>query len=384
MNKSEKIYVSGVGMTAFGELWEYDLRKMAFEATIKALNDSHTKIEEIDAIYVSNMNASMYTGQGHLGSLIATELGVNCPAYRVEGACASGSIAIHTAKDAMIANNYKNILVVGVEKMTDVSVGDGTKGLSSAADEEWESFYGVTFPSLYAMMAREHMRKYGTTKNDLGLISIKNHENGKLNPLAHFQRELTMDKYLNASNVASPLGLMDCSPISDGAAAIILSTKKGKYPVTLEASEIATSSLALHDRKDITTVDACVNASKFAYKKAGIKPSDIDIAEVHDCFTIAEILAYEDLGFAKKGEGAKLIRSGKVKRDGDLPINTSGGLKACGHPIGATGVKQALEITLQLSGNADKRQVKKNLKYGLTHNVGGSGATCVINIFKKN
>jgi len=275
------------------------------------------------------------------------------------------------------------VLVVGVEKMTDVSAGDGTKGLSSAADEEWESFYGVTFPSLYAMMAREHMRKYGTTKNDLGLVSIKNHENGKLNPLAHFQREITMDKYINASNVASPLGLLDCSPISDGAAAIVLSSKKGKYPVTLKSSEIATSSLALHDREDITTIDACVNASKKAYTQAHIKASDIDIAEVHDCFTIAEIIAYEDLGFAKKGEGAKLIRSGKVKKDGDLPINTSGGLKACGHPIGATGVKQALEITLQLSGEAGKRQVEKNLKYGLTHNVGGSGATCVVNIFKK-
>lgn len=232
------------------------------------------------------------------------------------------------------------------------------------------------------MIAQEHMRKYKTTKKDLALISCKNHKNATLNKYAQFQKEIKVNDVLNASPVAEPLGLLDCSPITDGAAATILSSNK-KSKVKLVASEVATSTLALHNRKDITTLDAAVKASRKAYNSIKIKPEDIDIAEVHDCFTIAEILAYEDLGFIKKGEGSKLIRSGKTNLDGQLPINTSGGLKACGHPVGATGIKQVIEIATQLSGKTGSRQVKKNLKYGLTHNIGGSGATAVVNILTK-
>lgn len=378
----KNIYIKSTGLTKFGEAWDKDLRDLCFEAGQKAIQDAKVDLKEIDAIYVANMKAGEFAGQDHLGALVATIFNLDVPAFHIEAACASGGVAINQAYLALLSGKYKNVLVLGVEKMTDQDAASTTKGLAGASDEEWEAHYGATFPSLYAMIAQEHMRKYKTARKDLALVSCKNHHNATLNEHAQFQKEITIDNVLNASPVAEPLGLLDCSPITDGAAAVILSSnKKGK--VKLAASEVSTSALALHDRNDITTLDAAVEASKKAYKSAMIKSSDIDIAEVHDCFTVAELLAYEDLGFCKKGEGVKLIRSGKTNLDGKLPINTSGGLKACGHPVGATGVKQVIEIATQLAGKAGKRQVKKNLKYGLTHNIGGSGATAVVNILTK-
>ena len=388
------IYIKGTGLTKFGESWNKDLRDLAFEAGIKAIKDAKIDLKrssndtstvrsgEIDAIYVANMNAGTFAGQEHLGALISNIFNLDVPAFHIEAACASGGVAINQAYLALQSGTYKNVLVLGVEKMTDQDAASVSKGLTSAADEEWEAHYGVTFPSLYAMITQEHMRKYKTTKKDLALIACKNHQNATLNPNAQFQKEITIDNVLNASPVAEPLGLLDCSPVTDGAAAIILSSNK-KSEVRLIASEVSTSTLALHNRKDITTLDAAVKASKKAYKFANINSSDIDIAEVHDCFTIAEILAYEDLDFCKKGEGTKLIRKGLTNLNGKLPVNTSGGLKACGHPVGATGIKQVIEIATQLSGKGGIRQVKKNLKYGLTHNIGGSGATAVVNILTK-
>lgn len=377
------IYIKGTGLTKFGEVWNKDLRDLSFEAGINAIKDAKINLDEIDAIYVANMKASEFSGQDHLGALVSNIFNLDIPAFHIEAACASGGVAINQAYLAIQSGAYKNVLVLGVEKMTDQDAASVSKGLAGAANEEWEAHYGVTFPSLYAMIAQEHMRKYKTTRKDLALVSCKNHKNATLNKYAQYQKEITIDNVLNASPVTEPLGLLDCSPITDGAAAVVLSSDK-KCKVKLLASEVATSTLALHDRKDITTLDATVKASNKAYKSINIKPQDIDIAEVHDCFTIAEILAYEDLGFCKKGEGAKLIKSGKVNLDGQLPINTSGGLKACGHPVGATGIKQVIEIATQLSGKAEARQVKKNLKYGLTHNIGGSGATAVVNILTKS
>lgn len=375
------VYIAGTGITQFGELWESDLRTLAFEAGIKAIHDAELNPSDIDAIFVANMNSSLFAGQEHLGALMSSMFNVKCPSVRVEGACASGSLAINLAYISLLSNKYKNVLVLGVEKMTDVEVSVATQALSAASDEEWESYYGITFPSLYAMIARDHMRRYKTTREDLARISVKNHSNGLLNPIAQFKKEIDIKTVLNSTMVADPLSLLDCSPISDGAAAIILTTNPIKNKIKLLTSEVSTSTLALHDRKDISTIDATVNASTKAYKSVEIKSKDINIAEVHDCFTIAEILAYEDLGFCAKGKASKLIKSGYFERNGKLPINTSGGLKACGHPVGATGVKQAIEINTQLLGKAGLRQVKNNLKYGLTQNVGGSGATCVINIF---
>ena len=378
-----KVNIIGQGMTNFGELWEFDLRQLAFQAALQAIKNAHLDMKDIDALYIANMNSSSFTGQEHLGALVASDLNLNCPSLRVEGACASGSLAIHCAFNAIKSGLYKTILVVGVEKMTDVDAATATNALAAAADEEWEGFYGVTFPSLYAMMAREHFRQYGTTREDLAMISVKNHYNATLNPNAHFHKEITVAEVLKAPAVASPLGLLDCSPISDGGAAIILSSEvSGK--VELVTSEVSTDKIALHDRDSLTSIKATKLASKKAYSHAEITSKDINIAEVHDCFTIAELIAYEDLDFVKPGFSAKLIHNGYFSRKGKLPVNTSGGLKGCGHPVGATGVKQAMEISLQLAGLAGLRQITKPLKYGLTHNVGGSGATSVINIFKSN
>ena len=378
-----KVSVRGLAMTQFGELWERDLRSLAFEAGLNAMNDAGIAPDKVDCLIVSNMASGIFTGQEHLGPLVGQAFGLSCPTFHIEGACASGGLAINNAFYLLQSGHYKNILIIGVEKMTDVSPNQAAKILASAADEEWESFYGITFPSLYALIAREHMRKYGTTEEDLALVSVKNHSNGKLNPLAQFQKEITVKDVMNSAPIATPLKLLDCSPISDGATAVVLTTEKpSKYKVEMIASEAASSRLSVHDRKDITTLDATVIAAKKAYKQAGIASDKIEIAEVHDCFTIAEILAYEDLGLVAKGKGATMIRDGITLRDGKLPVNTSGGLKACGHPVGATGVKQVIEIALQLSGLAGKRQVTKSLKFGLTQNVGGSGATSVVSIFK--
>jgi acetyl-CoA C-acetyltransferase len=376
------IFLPGVYTTKIGELWNKDLRDLAIEAAIGALNSAQMDLKDIDAIYVANMCASRFAGQDHLGALVAGELGTDVPSYHIEAACASGSMAFRNAYIDVLSGTSKNILVVGVEKMTDVGVDLATTGLSGASDEEWEAYYGVTFPSLYAMIAREHMNKYGTTREQMAMCAVKNHKNAVLNENAHFRKEITIEEVISASMVADPLGLFDCSPISDGAAAIVISADK-KSAVKILASGHAQDTLALHDRKDITTIEATVKAANRAFESAKIKRDAINIMEVHDCFTIAEICAYEDLGFVKKGKGGEFVESGKTQIDGTLPTNTSGGLKAAGHPVGATGVKQIVEIVTQLSGKAGKRQVDKNLKYGLTHNVGGSGATAIVNIFEK-
>lgn len=383
MSITDKITIRGMAMTSFGELWDRDLRSLATEAGLNAIKDASIDTDKIDCLIVSNMASGILSGQEHLGALVAQSLGLTCPSFHIEGACASGGLSINNAFYLLKSGIYKNILVIGVEKMTDVSTTQTTRALAGAADEEWESFYGITFPSLYALIAREHFRKFKTTERDLAMVSVKNHHNGTLNPYAHFQKEITVDAVLKSNPVATPLKLLDCSPVSDGAAAVVLTNESNsKYKVEIVATQATSSTLSVHDRKDMTTIDATVSAAKKAYKASGINPTDIDIAEVHDCFSIAEILAYEDLGFVKKGSGASLIRNGVTNRDGKLPVNTSGGLKACGHPIGATGVKQIIEIALQLSGNAGKRQLNKKLLYGLAQNVGGSGATSVVSILK--
>ncbi len=376
-----KAYVLGAAMTDFGELWENDLRTLAVSACYQALVQSKLDIGAVDALLVANMSASSLAGQDHLGSLLAGELGIRVPAFKIEGACASGSLAVHTALNMLQSGNYKNILVLGAEKMTDVSAAEATKALSRASDEEWEAFYGVSFPSLYAMIARAHMQKYGTTRKDLARVSVKNHKNAMLNPHAQFHKEITIDDVLSAGAVADPLGLLDCSPLTDGAAAVVLSTDH-KSSVELCASAVATDSISLHDRTDLTSLAATRLAAGNALRQAGISPEQISIAEVHDCFSVAELVAYEDLGFSAKGKAANDLKNGRYDRDGKIPVNVSGGLKGCGHPVGATGVKQAAEIYWQLSGTAGKRQLAKDLHYGLTHNVGGSGGTSVINIFR--
>jgi acetyl-CoA C-acetyltransferase len=278
------------------------------------------------------------------------------------------------------------VVVGGIEKMNDVGGTAATGTLVTAADQEWEAFFGATFPGIYALMATRHMYEYGTTKEQLAQVAVKNHANGALNPYAQFRKEIPIETVLKATMVAYPLGLLDCSPVSDGAASIILcaAEKAKKYtdrPIKIIGSGQASDTLALHARKDICTLEATVHAAKTAYKQANKTSKDIDVAEVHDCFTIAEICAIEDLGFVKKGEGGKAIDNKITTLDGSLPVNTSGGLKAKGHPVGATGVAQIIEIVKQLKGEAEKRQVP-DVRIGLAHNIGGSGASCTVHIME--
>jgi acetyl-CoA C-acetyltransferase len=279
------------------------------------------------------------------------------------------------------------VLVGGVEKMTDVDGGGATAALATAADQEYEVYNGVTFPGLYAMIARAHMDKYGTRREHLADVAVKNHSNGMNNPYAQFQMKISKEDVLNSVMVADPLRILDCSPITDGAAAMILcdlETAKRiskKMPVRILGVGHATDTIALHSRKDLTTLDSTVKAAQDAYKMSGVKPSDVDVAEVHDCFTIAEIVVSEDLGFFEKGEGGCAVSDGRTQIGGQIPINPSGGLKSKGHPVGATGVAQVIEIVEQLRGDAKERQVE-NAKTGLTQNMGGSGGSSIVHILK--
>jgi len=384
------VSIIGVGCTKFGERWDSSLRDMVAEAGFSAIEDSNVSGEEISALYVGNMSAGRFIEQEHIGSLIADYAGLarlHVPSTRVEAACASGGLALRQAVLAVSSGYHDIVIAAGVEKMTDVSGGTAADALASAADREWECFFGATFPALYAMIARLHMRKYGTTREQLSMVAVKNHHHGCLNPIAQYQMEITHEKVMKSPLVADPLHVFDCSPLTDGAAAVVLAPTEmaKKYcdtPVKILGSGQASDTLALHDRRDITTLDATVCAARVAFGQARVEPGQINVAEVHDCFTIAEILAIEDLGFVEKGQGGKAVEEGMTSLNGKLPINTSGGLKACGHPVGATGIKQAYEITLQLRGEAKKRQID-DAEIGLTHNVGGSGGTALVHILSR-
>jgi acetyl-CoA C-acetyltransferase len=383
------VAVIGVGMTQFGELWDKSFRHLIAEAGSKAILDAGVGGTDIDAMYIGAMSTGRFIGQEHVGALVADASGfshLHIPATRVEGACASGGLALRQGF-LSVASGINDVVVVGgIEKMHDVSGAAATGTLATAADQEWETFFGATFPGIYALIATRHMHEYGTTREQLAQVAVKNHANGALNPYAHFQREISLKAVIDAPLVAYPLGLLDCSPVSDGAASLILCAAEKAHtytdkPVKIIGSGQASDTLALHARDNLTTIEATVHAAQMAYKQAGITPADIDLAEVHDCFTIGEILAIEDLGFVKKGEGGKAIDNNITTLNGSLPVNTSGGLKAKGHPVGATGVAQIVEIVQQLRGNADKRQIP-DARVGLAHNVGGSGATCTVHIME--
>ena len=381
-----KTQVIGASTTKFGELWDVSPRTLAKEAVSSALKDAGIDMEHIQAVFVGNMLSGMLGGQEHLGAFFADEFGLRVPALKIEGACASGGLAVHTGVLAIESGQYDTVVVLGVEKMTDHSPEDVARALMGAGSEE-ERFSGATFPGLYAILARSHMDKYGTTEEQMASVAVKNHYHASLNPNAQFRSLLTVSQILKSSKIADPLKLLDCSPITDGASAVILSSDKkkmSKRSIGVLASSVATDSLGLSKRKSLTELLATQSASERAYQQAGVDAMDIDVAEVHDCFTIAEILAMEDLGFWKKGLAASAVVEGETtlgtqKR---IAINPSGGLKGCGHPVGATGVKQIVEIVEQLRGAAGKRQVA-NANIGLAHNVGGSGATAVVHILGK-
>jgi len=384
------VSIIGIGCTKFGERWDVSLRDMIAEAGVMAIEDAKITGDQIEALFVGNMSGGRFVEQEHIGALIADCAGLSrlhIPSTRVEAACASGGLALRQGVLAVASGYHDIVIAAGVEKMTDVSSGTAADALASAADREWECFFGATFPALYAMMAKLHMRRFGTTHDQMAQVAVKNHHHASFNPVAQYHMEITIEDVDKSPMVADPLHVLDCSPISDGAAAVVLvPTEMAKRfadtPIKIIASAQASDTLALHDRRDLTTLDATVHAARQAFAQAKIEPRQVDVAEVHDCFTIAEILAIEDLGFVEKGQGGPATEEGMTALGSELPINTSGGLKACGHPVGATGIKQAYEIALQLRGEAGGRQVEE-AEIGLTHNVGGSGGTALIHILSR-
>jgi acetyl-CoA C-acetyltransferase len=383
------VAIIGAGITKFGERWESGLRELMAEAGLMALQDANVESKEIEMVYGGTMAPGRFIGQEHVAALLADQLGFrNVPAVRIENACASGGSALRQGYIAVASGIHNIVVVGGVEKMTDVNASEATTALGGAGDQEWELSQGITFPGLYALMARRHMIEYGTTEEQMASVAVKNHENAYRNKYAQFHKMLKLDEVMRSKRVADPLKVLDCSPISDGAAAVILAPldiakKYNDTPIHIVGSGQASDSLSLAERDSLTELKATQIAGKRAFEQAKLRPSDINVAEVHDCFTIAEILAMEDLGFYEKGKAAKAIADGETKLNSKLSVNTSGGLKGCGHPVGATGVKQAVELTWQLRGEAKDRQVN-GAEVGLAHNVGGSGATSVVHIFKRS
>jgi acetyl-CoA C-acetyltransferase len=384
-----KVAIVGAAMTKFGELWDHSLRDIGLESGMLALMDAGLETEDIQALYLGNMSAGRFIQQEHIGALIADHAGLadrNVPAVRVEAGGATGGLALYQAYLDIASGAHDVVMVGGAEKMTDVSDQDAEETMSFAADQEWEVFFGATLASLYALMAKRHMHDYGTTPEQLAHVAVKNHAHGSVNPKAQFRNQLKLEQVLRAGRVAEPLGMLDCSPISDGGAALVLTTLErakelSDRPVLISGAAQASDTLALHDRWSLTSQRATQVASKRALEMAGRTLEEVDVFEVNDGFTIAEIIAMEDLGLAKPGEGGRLAEEGVTHLGGEKPVNTSGGLKARGNPPGATGIAQAVELFDQLRDRADGRQVI-DARTGLAQNVGGTGATVTVHVLE--
>ncbi|MBN2230484.1 MAG: thiolase domain-containing protein [Candidatus Thorarchaeota archaeon] len=380
-----RVAIVGVGMSKFGELWDKNLRDITLEAGMYAIFDAGVPGSDIDGMVVGNMSAGRFTGQEHLGALAVDMGGLgDIPAYSVEAACASGGAAIRQAYMAIKSGEHDVMLVLGSEKMSDVNQTEAMNTISVASDWEWEGMFGATFPALYAFMARRHMYEYGTTEEHLALPTVKNHKNAAHNPWAQFQSPVPLDVVMRSGFLADPLRVLHSSPVTDGAAGLVvcreeLARKYTDTPVFIEASDQRSDTLALHDRKSITTMSSVVSATKYSLKEAGLTLNDIDVLELHDSFSIGEIMLTEDVGIAEKGKGGKALEEGITEIGGKFPVNTSGGLKARGHPVGATGVAQVVELALQLRGDAEKRQVDGAEK-ALAVNIGGTGATAIVHV----
>jgi len=384
------VSIVSAGMSKFGKNEGLYARELFAEA-VKEAFDRCPRLDpkrDVKAMFVGHMGES-YEHQGHTASTVADWAGLlHIPATRTEAACASSGAALQSGIYAVLSGLADIVLVGGVEKMTHRTTAEVTEYLAMASDYPFEQWHGITFPALYALMATAHMHQYGTTERQMAAVAVKNHYHGSLNPKAQMQKEITLEKALTSRPIASPLKLYDCSLITDGASCVIITKPElaGKFtdqPVHIIGSGQASDTIGLYERKSLTSLLAAKLAAKTAYTMAAVKPEDLDVAELHDCFTIAEIIAYEDLGFCPAGEGGKLVESGETRLGGRLPVNTSGGLKAKGHPVGATGTGQAYAMYLQLTGQADQRQVK-DAKVGLTHNVGGSGASATVHIYRSD
>lgn len=376
----------GIGKTAFGAFPDRDIRSLAVEAIGNAIADSSVPPGLIEAFYLGNFAGPSFVGQNHLAPYIGLAAGLSpgIPCTRIEDACASSGSAFFHAWQSVAAGIYDVALVAGVEKMTSQPTPKVTEILAGAGDMSGEGLAGATFPALFAMIARRHMYQYGTKREHLAAVAVKNHANGAKNPLAHMRKVVTFEQVLAGKPIAEPLTLYDCSLVSDGAAALLLTPLDRAREFTsrfVRVLGVAQTSdhVPLDQKEDITTFRAVRSAGEKAYAMAGLGPRDIELAELHDCFTIAEIVASEDLGFVAKGDGGPFAAAGCTALGGTIPINTSGGLKAKGHPVGATGVGQICDVVMQLRGDAGERQVARH-RTGLAQNLGGSGATCVVTI----
>ncbi|MBP8862853.1 MAG: thiolase domain-containing protein [Anaerolineae bacterium] len=379
------VAIIGIGQTPVQEHWPISLRHLALEAALNALQDA--RIEKVDAIYVGNMLSGEITGQEHLGALLADELGQSgAEALKVEAACASGAAALRVGMMAVASGMNDLVLVTGVEKMTDTSGRETTAALAMAADAEYEVAQGVSFVSLNALLMRRYMYEYGWERKDFANFVVTAHANGMKNPNAMFHMKVTPEQYAHCATIADPVGLLDASPVCDGAAAVVLAPAEyartlSPAPIRIRGSGIATAPIAVHDRKDPLALEAARLSVKRAYEMAKVKPQDISFFELHDAFTIMSALSLEAAGFAERGQGVRLALDGEITLEGRIPIATMGGLKSRGHPVGATGMYQVVEAVLQLRGLAGKNQLH-HPRLGMTQNIGGSGATIITTILE--
>ena len=380
------VAIIGVGQTKVGEHWDTSLRHLALEALQASMTDAG--VTRADTLYVGNMLSGELIGQEHLGALIADFAGLRgTEAFKIEAACASGAAALRMGFVAVAGGLANIVIVVGVEKMTDTLGPDTTTALAMAADADYEAAQGVSFVAINALLMRRYMHEYGYSREDFAPFAVNAHRNGANNPFAMFQFPVTAERFARAKMICDPISLLDSSPICDGAAAVVLAPAEAARafsaaPVRIASSAVGTDALAVHDRRDPLVLDGAVLSTRRAYEQAGMGPENIDLFELHDAFSIMAALSLEAAGFAEKGQGLRLALDGETGIDGRIPVTTMGGLKARGHPVGATGIYQAVEVVEQLRGLAGANQVS-NARVGMAQNIGGSGATVVTHILER-
>jgi acetyl-CoA C-acetyltransferase len=388
----KNVAVVGIGNSKFGARNDVTISELAFEAVRPSLEDAGLGASDIQFVALGSVGAGAWYEELLPAVVVSEYCGMTrAGLVRCEAACASGSAAFFTAYSAIASGQADIAMAMGVEKMREIDSATAMEWIGRGGYYLWEFHnFGVTFPAYYALYANAHMAKYGTTEEDLALVAVKNHKYGSMNPIAHLQNKITVDDVLNSMVIASPLKLFDCCPLSDGASALVLASEEKVHelkvdtPIWIAGIGYSSGTANLSKRSNFVGLEASVLASQRAYKATGITPSQVDFAEVHDCFTIAEIMAYEDIGLCAKGEGVKLLRDGQTEIGGRIPVNMDGGLKSKGHPIGATGCSMMYELTKQLRGEAEKgRQVPLKNNVGLAHNVGGTGHYCYVTILRR-
>ena len=388
-----KVAIIGVGHSKFGNRNDVNVAELTFEAVKPSLEDAGITAKDVEFMALGSAGAGAWCEELIPAVVAAEYCGLKkAGLVRCEAACASGSAAFFTAYSAIASGQAEIAMALGVEKMKEVDTPTAMEWIGRAGYYLWEFHnFGLTFPAYYALYANAHMAKFGTTEEDLALVAVKNHKYGAMNPVAHLQKQITVDDVLSSTVIASPLKLFDCCPITDGSASVILASEEKvkelgiDTPVWVAGIGYSSGTANMSKRPDYVGLDASVKAAQMAYKKAKVTPDQIEFATVHDCFTIAEIMAYEDIGFCKKGEGAKLIREGQTEIGGKIPVNMDGGLKAKGHPIGTTGCSMIYEVTKQLREESieKSRQVPLKNYIGLAHNVGGTGHYCYVTILRR-